>query len=382
MAGHVDDFNRSGDDGDPLWLDIKAKIDAAYRWGTAKRGQYRYVGCDLEVKNGTTGTYLEINQDFYVETLTDLNIEGTRFAQPKLVMTKAEISQCRASLGALQWLAIQTQPLICARCNLLLSDLAREPTMVVAQEIQKIISEVRKSPTRLSFRKIPTVSHWQQVVIVTMGDQAHNNRPDGSSTGGLINLIGGPELLDGQPGPLSLLSWKTWKLRRVAISSNDAEIQAMVEAEDVNFRTRLLWSELNGSGVSREDRDFLMYAERAVKKIPGIVATDSKGGFDAVTLQEGPYLGLTNVRAAIQAFQLKQSLALAGTNVIWLAGDWLLGDASTKRSPECRKSLIQFLQQGVWMLKYSPDFTVSARKARTRGLDAVSRIRAFDRAHG
>ena len=65
--------------------------------------------------------------------------------------------------------------------------------MVVAQEIQKIIDEVRKSPTRLSFRKIPTVSYWQQVVIVTMGDQAHNNRPDGSSTGGLINLIGGPE---------------------------------------------------------------------------------------------------------------------------------------------------------------------------------------------
>ena len=107
--------------------------------------------------------------------------------------------------------------------------------------------------------------------------------------------------------------------------------------------------------ISREDRDSLMYAERAVKKIPGIVATDSKGGFDAVTLQEGPYLGLTNVRAAIQAFQLKQSLALAGTNVIWLAGDWLLGDAFTKRSPECRKSLIQFLQQGVWMLKYRPE---------------------------
>ena len=82
-----------------------------------------------------------------------------------------------------------------------------------------------------------------------MGDRAHNNRPDGSSTGGLINLIGGPELLEGQPGPLSLLSWKTWKLRRVAISANDAEIHAMVEAEDINFRTRLLWAELNGSGV-------------------------------------------------------------------------------------------------------------------------------------
>ena len=101
-----------------------------------------------------------------------------------------------------------------------------------------------------------------------------------------------------------------------------------------------------------------------------------------MTLQEGPYLGLTNVGAAIQAFQLKQLLALTGNHVIWLAGDWLLGGAFTKRSPECRKSLIQFLQQGVWMLKYSPDFTVSARKARTRGLDAISRIRAFGHTNG
>ena len=78
-----------------------------------------------------------------------------------------------------------------------------------------------------------------------MGDQAHNNRPDGSSTGGLITFLGGPELLQRDPGPMTMIAWKTWKLQRVAISSNDAEIQGMVESEDNNFRTRLLWSELN-----------------------------------------------------------------------------------------------------------------------------------------
>ena len=78
------------------------------------------------------------------------------------------------------------------------------------------------------------------MVVVTMGDQAHSNRPDGSSTGGLINFLGGPELLDSSSGGMVMVSWRTWKLRRVAIHSNDAEIQAMVEAEDVNFRTRLL----------------------------------------------------------------------------------------------------------------------------------------------
>lgn len=260
MSGHVDDFTRSGDS-----------------------------------NPGRPHGHLEINQDFYVETLVDLNLDSARFAQPNLELTAGEVFICRGALGGLQWLAIQTQPSLCARCNLLLSDLARTPKMTVAQEVQRLICEVRKAPTCLSFKRIPSVQHWQQMVVVTMGDQAHNNRPDGSSAGGLLTLLGGPELLDdGSAGRMTLVSWKTWKLRRVAISSNDAEVQAMVGAEDGNYRTRLLWSQLNGAGVGQPLDDPLQLAERSVKAVQGVVATDSKGGFHAVTL--------------IQAFQLKQSL--------------------------------------------------------------------------
>ena len=152
MAGHVDDFNRSGNDENPLWVKVKDEINKLYRWGTAKTGQYRYVGCDLEVKQGSSNVHIEINQDHYVETLMDLLIDGQRFAQPELTLNKAEIGQCRRAIGALQWLGIQTQPLICARCNLLLSELAQEPKMSLAQEIQRVINEVRKSPGRLIFR--------------------------------------------------------------------------------------------------------------------------------------------------------------------------------------------------------------------------------------
>ena len=136
-----------------------------------------------------------------------------------------------------------------------------------------------------------------------------------------MSFFGGPEHLQGQPGPLSLISWKTWKLTRVAISSNDGEIQAMVESEDVNFRTGLLWSEIHGAGVDRPPGDLLDQAELQVSFVKGIFGTDSKGGFDAVTLQEGPYLGLSNARSAVQAFQLKQPFQRAGTR-FQVTGCW------------------------------------------------------------
>ena len=374
MAGHVDDFNRAGDNTSATWRTARAKIDSLYRWGTIKKGEYRSVGSDIQVKADTHGKYIEINQDFYIETISDLAIDSFRFGQPELPMQPAEVAKCRASLGALQWVAVQTQPLICARCNLLLSDLARAPKMKVAQEIQYVINEVRKNPSRLTFRRNSSVDHWSQMVFVCMGDQSRNNRPEGYSTGGLVTLVGGPELSQGLPGRMNLISWRTWKLRRVAISSNDAEVQAMVEAEDSCFRARLLWAELNGVGVTR-GLDFLAHAVKGVQRIKGIVATDSKGGFDAITLQEGPMLGLSNVRAAIQAFQLKSFFRDNGAVLIWLAGDWLLADALTKKKEECRKSLQQFLSKGVWMLQYNPGFETSARKSKKAGLDAASRIK-------
>ena len=149
----------------------------------------------------------------------------------------------------------------------------------------------------------------------------------------------------------------------------------MVESEDVNFRIRLLWAELHGIGVGRRAGDLLDQAEAAVRFVKGIVGTDSKGGFDAVavTLQEGPYLGLSNARSAVQAFQLKQSFEKVGTRLIWLSGDWMLADGLTKRS--AGRGLLQFLKRWVWMLHYDPNFITSAKKAK-KGSDATTVMRA------
>ena len=45
-------------------------------------------------------------------------------------------------------------------------------------------------------------------------------------------MLAGPGSLRGVVCPMVLMSWKTWKLKRKAISSNDAEVQAVLEAAD------------------------------------------------------------------------------------------------------------------------------------------------------
>ena len=102
---------------------------------------------------------------------------------------------------------------------------------------------------------------------------------------------------------MSLLAWRTWKLRRKALGSNDAEVQAVLEGEDWNFRARLLWCEIHGAGLARPpDANKVEFAEEIVRQVEGILCTDSKGRFDAV-------------------LHLREYLQRAGSKLRWAASD-------------------------------------------------------------
>ena len=188
-----------------------------------------------------------VDQSYYVDGLQDVDIPADRLRQ-NVEMGQAEIGACRTALGALQWLAVQSQPQLASRCNLLLTELVTVSRMETAREIQEMISEVRRENFQLQFFKFPTAEHSTDIVFVSMGDQAYGNRPKGGSTGGLVTLAAGPECEQGKVcSNEALLPWRTWKLKRKAIGSNDAEVQSILEAEDQNFRVRLLWTELLGA---------------------------------------------------------------------------------------------------------------------------------------
>ena len=161
-------------------------------------------------------------------------------------------------------------------------------------------------------------------LFITMGDQAHNNRPKGDSTGGILSLAAGPEAASGMVCPMMLITWRSWKLKRKAIASNDAEVQAVLEGEDQNYRIRLLWTELHGASFQRGGprQDLVETTETQVKLVKGILCTDSRGGYDAVEVNESPLLGLSNLRAALQAFQLRDNLRRVGCELRWVASDY------------------------------------------------------------
>ena len=192
IGGHVDDdFHVIGDPHSDEWKEIFNKVLSAYRWGTSKQGSYRHAGTDIETVHQKNGDFsIRVGQDAYIETVMDVALEPERWGQQG-PLSKTEVAACRTSLGALQWLDIQTQPQLCARCNLLLPEVVTNGTIETAREIQQTVSEVRADPHNLEFFKLPGTKKWTDAVFICMGDQSHSNRPQGDSTGGLLTLAAG-----------------------------------------------------------------------------------------------------------------------------------------------------------------------------------------------
>ncbi|MCG8453447.1 MAG: hypothetical protein MI717_09735, partial [Spirochaetales bacterium] len=329
---------------------IFGKVLSAYKWGSSKQGSYRHAGTDIQTVQQQNGEFsIRVSQDAYIETVMDVALSPERWSQQG-PLSKSEVAACRTSLGALQWLAIQTQPQLCARCNLLLTEVVTNGTIETAREIQQMVSEVRADPHNLEFFKLPGTKKWTDVVFISMGDQSHSNRPQGDSTGGLLTLAAGPDAHSGKVILMNLLAWRSWKLKRKAIGSNDAEVQSILEAEDQNFRIRMLWSELHGAGLNRPERraDLVAEAEGQACMVSGILCTDSRGGYDAIEVNESPLLGLSNMRAALQAFQLRDNLKRVNCDLRWVASDYDLADAFTKKRGDSRIGLLKFLKTRHW----------------------------------
>ena len=146
--------------------------------------------------------------------------------------------------------------------------------------------------------------------LVAWSDASWANRRDGKSTGGFLIGICGDEVLRGVRSHISIVSWGTNKLKRVARSSMAAEMQALANAEDELHLCRLAWLEFNGRQVD------LNHVNECLQEIPGTVIIDAKSIYDALTSQNQP-TQLSEKRTALELLAYLRNTEANGTQTRW-----------------------------------------------------------------
>ena len=221
-------------------------------------------------------------------------------------------------LGGLQWLVTQSRPDCAVDVNLIQSEITRA-TVATLLTANKILRKLRAhGTTKLFIRKIEG-----EVQAIAWSDASWANRHDACSTGGYIIGLTSDKLMKGEKTHVSVISWGTNELRRVAKSSLAAEVQAMSNAEDELHLVRAAWAEFNGMVLNLDAPD------ETIRSVPGVVVIDAKSIYDTLTSQNQP-LQLQEKRTAIELLAHLRNTEENGTQTRWVHGGANLADSLTK----------------------------------------------------
>ena len=267
----------------------------------------------------------------------------------------------RAALGTVSWRATQSGPQFLAEASLLLSEI-NKGTVESLYKVNRLVREMKREAGQgLLFPSSWSISSARELAVVTWADASQHNRPDKSSTVGILTGVGPAEVLSGTEVQLSVVQWKSGKTPRQCLGSNGAEVQAITMGEDQNFQIRLLLAEFAGEKITREN------LHEVVKKIPGALVMDSRGIYDAMTRNLSALHGLRDSRAGYEVTLAVNQALRAGTQLRWVNGMAQLADALTKQG--ARKTLLQFFSQRQhWRLVHDEKFE-AGRKLHKRALE-------------
>ena len=363
LAGlHVDDFLISGNESDPTFTSAMKQLEGAYTWGKWEHKKFTFAG--IEVNQAGDGSIRIGQEDYTNKWMQEVELSSDRAQMMKSSATNAEISQLRGLIGTAAWRCSQTSPQFSADVGLLLSEIpyATVSTLVRAN---KLLREMRREASQTLLFPSGYID-WRDLAVIGWADASQKNRPDGSSTLGMVVGLGHKGILDGTEHPVALLCWKSAKTPRQALGSNGVEIQAVTETEDAVFRIRGLLVEIFNVSFDRTNLDAVIR-----DNTHGAVVMDTRGIFDAATRNMSSLHGLRSSRAGYELALAVVQAVRSGCRFRWVHGGAQLGDSLTKS--QARKVLLQFLANGQrWKLVHDPKFE-SGRKVRKRELEKIIR---------
>eukprot|EP00439_Symbiodinium_sp_Y106_P041779 s2152_g5.t1 len=349
LSSHVDDFLVAGSQTDKTWLNFVQGFRSAYKWSPWESHDFQHCG-------------LRVLQHEDCSFTLDHSVFCAELNQPpadpqQTTMNENQLRQAKAILGSVQWRVTQSGPHHAAKLGHLQSLLASKDISCIDQ-VNKLVREVQAA--KHVGVQVQHLGNCQpsQVHFVAWSDASLANRHDGGSTGGyVIGIMHPSAVLQGQ-GRVNVISWRSFRLPRVARSSLPAEAQALGHCEQELMFARLEWHELNGGVVDVRE------PTKSTSQVPGHLIIDARGVFDALEKAD-PGMASFNVKdkyTSLELMGISDNLKLQATELGWCDSDHQLADGLTKASKQ--DALKKFLIQGHWRLRH-PGAFMSAKKRRS-----------------
>ena len=175
----------------------------------------------------------------------------------------------RSVLGALGYLARESRP-----------DLSGPVSILQSRFNKAQVSDIQETNRVVRLPRLTQISHclfakflWITSVCVSYGDASGASTRAEQAQAGYVIMIADRALLEGLAAPVTLVSWRSHRVKRVVASASAAEAMGLSEAISQGDWVRALWSEVVLGLSLREWRE--------QENVPPLISvTDSKGNYD------------------------------------------------------------------------------------------------------
>ena len=192
--------------------------------------------------------------------------------------------------------------------------------------------------------------------VVGWSDASWACRREGSSQGGHVVGITNTGFLDQAECKVSVISWHSGRLARVARSSTAAELQAAADAEGELTYIRLpFWEIFGGAAPLKKWKD-------VAGQVPATLVLDSRGAYDVLERSGSSCLGLEDKRSGLEALALKRSTVKTPCTLRWTHSAAQPADCMTRGSEETQKPF-ELLKRRNWRWVCEPSFTSVRKRA-------------------
>ena len=296
---HVDDFLYSRTEN--FKKTIINQIQEKFKVGKHMEGNFKYVGFDIiQTEEGIIS-----EQNNYINSVQPIPTSPKHKSEKYAELNQEEISELRAVIGQLSWVATSTRPDISFDV-LELSMAIKHPLVEHIIKANKLIQMLKSYPCRILF---PVLGDVQSIQIYVYFDASWGNLSDGSSAEGYIIL------LSTQNEKYSPMSRSSNKIHRKVQSTLCAETLATYDAVDEAIYIGHMLTEL-------------YYDDYHKNQFPVTVYTDNQSLYD-------------NLHSTKQVKEKRLRITMTGIQVLlengnikkvkWISNNHQLADPLTKR---------------------------------------------------
>ena len=330
VALHVDDMLIAG----TLEFEtVLTQLRGRYPFKHWKERQGDFLGRKIKQYDDFS---IEVDQSSYAKEVKTAIISKERRRQKDDDLTKEELSQYRAILGAANWIVGTTRPDIAADTALLQQRVSRA-TVGDLIEANKLVAKMRDfSHVRIHIKSIPL----NEAIILATSDASWSNAESLGSQAGYMVLLAHQGLRDGKWATISPLRWKSYKLERRTQSTLGAELMSASRAlAEANWIRSLFAEARNEKYDLTLDREFR-------SELPLTLAVDNKPVYDHV---HGDGIVVKDKRLAIDMLILRADLRGENADLRWVDTRQMIVDVLTKMNAN-PEFLFHVLKYGTYIL--------------------------------